>query len=41
VARLKSSPLNYGLLEELNTRPRTSYTALIRNRNPAIAGEKA
>jgi Fe-S-cluster-containing dehydrogenase component len=41
VAKRKQSPLDYVLLEELNTRPRTSYTALIRNRNPAIEGEKA
>ncbi len=34
VARRKASPLDYVLLEELNTRPRTSYTALIRNPNP-------
>jgi MoCo/4Fe-4S cofactor protein with predicted Tat translocation signal len=36
VARRKASPLDYVLLEELNTRPRTSYSALIRNRNPLI-----
>jgi Fe-S-cluster-containing dehydrogenase component len=41
VARRKASPLDYVLLEELNTRPRTSYTALIRNPNPAIGGNKA
>jgi len=41
VARRKASPLDYVLLEELNTRPRTSYSALIRNPNPAIESEKA
>ena len=41
VAHRKSSPLDYVLLEELNTRPRTSYAALIRNPNPAIKSEKA
>jgi molybdopterin-containing oxidoreductase family iron-sulfur binding subunit len=41
VARRKASPLDYVLLEELNTRPRTSYTAVIRNPNPAIESEKA
>jgi Fe-S-cluster-containing dehydrogenase component len=41
VARRKASPLDYVLLEELNTRPRTSYAALIRNPNPAIESEKA
>jgi MoCo/4Fe-4S cofactor protein with predicted Tat translocation signal len=39
VARRKASPLDYVLLEELNTRPRTSYAALIRNRNPLIKDE--
>jgi hypothetical protein len=29
------------LLDELNTRPRTSYTALIRNPNPAIGNKEA
>jgi MoCo/4Fe-4S cofactor protein with predicted Tat translocation signal len=41
VAHRKASPLDYVLLEDLNTRPRTSYTALIRNPNPAIESEKA
>jgi molybdopterin-containing oxidoreductase family iron-sulfur binding subunit len=41
VARRKASPLDYVLLEELNTRPRTSYAALIRNLNPQIDGEKS
>jgi molybdopterin-containing oxidoreductase family iron-sulfur binding subunit len=34
VARLKAEPLNYGLLEDLNTRPRTTYLAAVRNPNP-------
>ncbi len=36
VAKRKASPIDYTLLEDLNTRPRTSYSALIRNPNPAI-----
>ena len=36
VARLKTNPLNYGLLEELNSRPRTTYLAIVRNPNPAL-----
>ncbi len=38
-AKLRASPLNYGLLEELNTRPRTTYLARMRNPNPEM--EKA
>ncbi|MGE0260847.1 MAG: TAT-variant-translocated molybdopterin oxidoreductase [Alphaproteobacteria bacterium] len=41
VARRKATPLNYVLLEELNTWPRTSYLALVRNPNPAIPTEAA
>jgi Fe-S-cluster-containing dehydrogenase component len=37
VAQRKASPLNYGLLTELNTSPRTSYLAKLRNPNPALA----
>jgi molybdopterin-containing oxidoreductase family iron-sulfur binding subunit len=36
VAQLKKNPLNYGLLAELNTRPRTSYLAVVRNPNPEL-----
>lgn len=39
VARLKSTPLNYGMLAELGTRPRTSYLARLRNPNPEITTE--
>jgi len=31
VNQLKSHPLNYGMLAELNTRPRTSYLPKVRN----------
>ncbi|MGH7937090.1 MAG: hypothetical protein ACRD5Z_03210, partial [Bryobacteraceae bacterium] len=33
VFRLKAQPLDYGMLAELNTRPRTSYAAKLRNPN--------
>jgi MoCo/4Fe-4S cofactor protein with predicted Tat translocation signal len=38
VAKLKAQSRNYGLLEELNTRPRTTYLARVRNPNPEIRG---
>jgi molybdopterin-containing oxidoreductase family iron-sulfur binding subunit len=34
VAKLKSEKLDYHLFAELNTRPRTSYLAELRNPNP-------
>jgi molybdopterin-containing oxidoreductase family iron-sulfur binding subunit len=36
VSRLKAERRNYGLLSELNTKPRTSYLSGLRNPNPAI-----
>jgi molybdopterin-containing oxidoreductase family iron-sulfur binding subunit len=36
VLRWKETPLNYGLLEDLNTNPRTTYLAALRNPNPDL-----
>jgi molybdopterin-containing oxidoreductase family iron-sulfur binding subunit len=36
VAQWKESPLEYGLLTDQNTRPRTTYLAAVRNPNPEL-----
>jgi molybdopterin-containing oxidoreductase family iron-sulfur binding subunit len=37
VRKLKKMPLDYGLLTDLNTRPRTTYLARVLNLNPELA----
>ena len=40
VSKLKQSPLNYSLLGELNTKPRSTHLARLRNPHPDLAVEK-
>jgi molybdopterin-containing oxidoreductase family iron-sulfur binding subunit len=39
VAKLRQEPLNFAMLAELNTRPRTTYLARVRNPNPELEPE--
>ncbi len=39
VAKQAANPLNYSLLAELNTNPRTTYLAAVRNPNPELETE--
>jgi MoCo/4Fe-4S cofactor protein with predicted Tat translocation signal len=38
VSKLKANERNYSLLADLNTRPRTTYLATLRNPNPEVEG---
>jgi molybdopterin-containing oxidoreductase family iron-sulfur binding subunit len=40
VRRRKNTPLDYALLGELNTRPRTTYQTRLSNPNPALNENK-
>jgi Fe-S-cluster-containing dehydrogenase component len=36
VTALKANPRNYGLIDDIGTRPRTTYLAQLRNPSPAL-----
>jgi molybdopterin-containing oxidoreductase family iron-sulfur binding subunit len=40
IAKSKADPRNYALLDELNTKPRTTYLAKVRNPNPELEEER-
>jgi MoCo/4Fe-4S cofactor protein with predicted Tat translocation signal len=40
VAKLQALPRKYGLLDDLNTRPRTLYLGHVRNSNEALRGQR-
>jgi hypothetical protein len=39
VSTLRAEALNYSLLGDLNTRPRTTYLAALKNVNPVLGGD--
>jgi molybdopterin-containing oxidoreductase family iron-sulfur binding subunit len=39
LSKLRAEALNYSLLGDLNTRPRTTYLAALKNVNPALASD--
>jgi len=41
VSKAKASPRNYAMLNELGTRPRTTYLARIRNPNPGLEDDES